>query len=504
MRSRLIRSVLTVAMIIAATGGVGSRLGGRPRSGHVHHDHVAQDDDLQVRRGASRSEQLHRLRRHLERRDQSRHRLHLEHPRQRRGIGHLRHGRPGLVRVVLHDRALNPRLTTNCRLRAVPTGTDLDELPRLVLRADPLHHRCGALRCRWARIRVPRSRRAGRRGCRCERRRYVRRRDPGDGSEALDDGRRLHPTGVRGSPLPATNITPSGTATASTVKVDGHNAYLPAGVNSYLISSQSLAVSQTKLTTTSTRAKNGDLTVTESAPLVRCSVDDTYPPTSTSCPALVSTGVTFKRTVDLFRGDHQIRVRDSFVSTGAAHFGDGAVRPGRPPVDTAAPASSTPATAAPPSAPRAGRWSRVSARRRASLLLRSDRYAGTDEPAADTHALNLVRAPVEDPVLEAGANLRDVLFADRGRSGVPPTSGSPTPRTAPRAGVHTLAAQAVGDVMAAPDDRLAQERGVGQGHVHDREGIRLGRRQRPAEDGLGERPQGQADRGRRDQVDVGR
>lgn len=116
--------------------------------------------------------------------------------------------------------------------------------------------------------------------------------------------------------LPQGNQTSSGTATASSIKVSGHNAYLPSAVHSYLIGTQAIStITQPKLTATFHAADNGDVTVTESAVLRRCSVSDTYPPTSVSCPHLVSTGVKFVRVTNIFRGAHQIRFRDSFVST---------------------------------------------------------------------------------------------------------------------------------------------------------------------------------------------
>jgi hypothetical protein len=137
----------------------------------------------------------------------------------------------------------------------------------------------------------------------------------------------IEPAGmqVHGSPsggcafgLPAGNITASGTPSGSSIKVDGHNAYLPSVVASYLRQSLGLTtLTQSALTLTSRRLNNGDITVTESGPLMRCSAGDTYPPTSTSCPSLVTTGVRFRRVLNLFRGDHQARMRDNFVATDA-------------------------------------------------------------------------------------------------------------------------------------------------------------------------------------------
>jgi hypothetical protein len=44
-------------------------------------------------------------------------------------------------------------------------------------------------------------------------------------------------------------------------------------------------------------------------------VANTYPPTTASCPHVVSTGVRFMRVSTLERGGHQVKIRDSFSST---------------------------------------------------------------------------------------------------------------------------------------------------------------------------------------------
>jgi hypothetical protein len=129
----------------------------------------------------------------------------------------------------------------------------------------------------------------------------------------------LGPSLSCGAFLPARNLTSTGVSTASTVTVDGHSGYLPPHIGGFL-NRVGLSLAQTTLTTSFIRHPSGDVTVTESAPLVRCSGGDTYPPTQSSCPSLVSTGATFARTIDMFRGDHQVRFRDSFASAdGLAH-----------------------------------------------------------------------------------------------------------------------------------------------------------------------------------------
>ncbi|HEY2273670.1 MAG TPA: hypothetical protein VGH30_12905, partial [Jatrophihabitantaceae bacterium] len=117
----------------------------------------------------------------------------------------------------------------------------------------------------------------------------------------------------------SSNVTSSGTSTASSLQVDHHNAYWPPMVAGYLIGDRSLAVTQPALKATFHRSSNGDLAMTVSGLLMRCSVSDTYPPTSTSCPSLVSTGVKYQRVVTVVDSSHQVRIGDSFISTGGKH-----------------------------------------------------------------------------------------------------------------------------------------------------------------------------------------
>jgi hypothetical protein len=210
-------------------------------------------------------------------------------------------------------------LMSNCRLRAIPSGVDpLNDY--IGSYAGPILYMSGAV------YNTTGSTTYG----------YTALASQGDGLAAVFDAAQcgpaisttIEPPGMQllgtGSTncaftLPSSNVT-AGSATASAIKVGGHNAYLPFSVHGFLNGTQALGLPQTALATTLTRSANGDVTVTESAPLKRCSVNDTYPPTHTSCPSLVNTGVTFTRTLNLFRGDHQIRVRDAFISSdGHAH-----------------------------------------------------------------------------------------------------------------------------------------------------------------------------------------
>jgi hypothetical protein len=194
--------------------------------------------------------------------------------------------------------------------------------------------------------------------------------------------------------LPAGNVTASGTPTGSSIQVAGHNAYLPSTVAEYLIGSLGLPVAQPTAHSKVRVDAAHNLTATESAPLMRCSAGDAYPPTSASCPSLVSTGVRFMRVVSVVHGAHQVRLRDSFTSTngakhrvtldyidevpapetGAAGFdftGKGAVFRGF-----------TPGTVVRAIGPRAG-----------SVLIRSDRFALSNDAAASTIGLSWSRPP---------------------------------------------------------------------------------------------------------------
>jgi hypothetical protein len=59
---------------------------------------------------------------------------------------------------------------------------------------------------------------------------------------------------------------------------------------------------------------NGNLTITDSEPLVKCP-DATYPPDSTTCPNFVNTGVRVDRTLTQEQDGHLIFIKDRYVST---------------------------------------------------------------------------------------------------------------------------------------------------------------------------------------------
>ncbi|MCW2784448.1 MAG: hypothetical protein JWP74_965 [Marmoricola sp.] len=206
--------------------------------------------------------------------------------------------------------------------------------------------------------------------------------------------------------LPEGNVTSGGTSTQSSIRVSGHNAYLPATVHNYLNGDLSLGVTQTPLTTTFSAASNGDVTVTEAATLMRCSVADTYPPTHASCPALVSAGVRFTRTVNIFRGAHEIRVRDRFAATdGHAHpLGlQYQVSPYAPPTGAAGftfPNHSSTFAKAVPDQVVTGLGTKA-----ASVFIRSDIDGVEGDPAVDAFGLTWSRAPSDIRFAHGSSNL---------------------------------------------------------------------------------------------------
>jgi hypothetical protein len=250
--------------------------------------------------------------------------------------------------------------------------------------------------------------------------------------------------------LPGQNDHPSA-ATASTIVVDGNNAYLPAAVHSYLIGSLGLPVTPSAITYTSQHHSNGDLTVTETAPLERCTVGNSYPPTSTSCPGLTNAGVKLVRTAMIFRAGDQLRIRDSFVSTdGKAH--------------TVATTYLTQLTAPPlgglgVSFPKhSASFARPAPNQKvtgfgtgaATMLARSDIYAAADDPDADTIGLTWSRTPSS---VHFSATTNDqfrlaysLKIPARGAARI----GFAASQSQTTSQVRTLGAEAVADMMAVP------------------------------------------------------
>jgi hypothetical protein len=252
--------------------------------------------------------------------------------------------------------------------------------------------------------------------------------------------------------LSSANIRPSGTANSSSIKVDGHTAYLPFHVKSFLNQSpQSLGLTQPPLTVSFTRHSNGDATLTETAKLWRCSVDDTYPPTSTSCPSLVDTGVTFRRVSNMIRSAHQVRVRDTYTGTDNHSHHLNLVYEGEIGAqDTGAvgytfPGGSTAFHAAGFDQVVTGLGTRAG-----TMYVRSDLFAGPDDAAADTLGLTWSRGPQEVQFAHDVRNLFGMPYAlnvsAHGRADLGfGYSGAPTTLAAKK-----LAGLAQNEMMAVP------------------------------------------------------
>jgi hypothetical protein len=247
------------------------------------------------------------------------------------------------------------------------------------------------------------------------------------------------------------NIDSSGTSTESAVKVDGHNAFMPYGVQSYLIDDLFLPVTQPAITATMSVASNNDITVTETAPLMRCSVSNVYPPTVTSCPSLIPTGVQFQRTMRASRLGYQIFCQDTFRSVDSAAHSLSLEYQGSlaaPPTGRTGfifPNHSGTFAVTTPDETVSGFTGSA-----ASMFVRSDLNASVDDPSANSFGITWSKAP---SVIAFG-HTNPNSFAMRYALSVPASgqanlafAESQSPTTA---AVMTLASSAVSEMMTAP------------------------------------------------------
>jgi hypothetical protein len=99
--------------------------------------------------------------------------------------------------------------------------------------------------------------------------------------------------------------------TRSELRIDGKNAYFPAGAAGINPNATGLPA----LTYTYTLdAATGNIVINESDPLVECP-DATYPPTTTSCASFVSAGVTDHVTMTQDHDGHLAWLSEVFTST---------------------------------------------------------------------------------------------------------------------------------------------------------------------------------------------
>ncbi len=106
-------------------------------------------------------------------------------------------------------------------------------------------------------------------------------------------------------------------STRSEMRVDGADAYLPADAEQ--INAEASSGFPTLTYSYSQDPLTGNLTIHESDQIVKCP-EATYPPTKTSCPSFLSTGVRDERTIVQSNEGHLVTITDQYVSTdGQAH-----------------------------------------------------------------------------------------------------------------------------------------------------------------------------------------
>jgi hypothetical protein len=109
----------------------------------------------------------------------------------------------------------------------------------------------------------------------------------------------------------------SGSATRSTVQVDGADAYFPRAAQQ--INQAATGFPQITEYTKSVSPSNGNLTVTDVEQLAKCP-SATYPPDATSCASFIDTGVTVHRTISQEDDGHIVYITDVWASSdGTAH-----------------------------------------------------------------------------------------------------------------------------------------------------------------------------------------
>jgi hypothetical protein len=257
----------------------------------------------------------------------------------------------------------------------------------------------------------------------------------------------------------------SGAPDASTIRVDGKNAYLPIGVDVFLRTNLALPVAQSVATVHYVHRANGDFTITDSAPLMRCAGDNTYPPTVESCSSLVNSGVRFERSYDVFTSAHRIRVRDAFVATnGHAHSVTAQYQVEVPAAGAGTPGFDLPADGKGFVTFTADKVTTGLGTKANTLLSTSDFYAVTGDQAVNSTAFSWSRAP------------KKIQFAHSGRSDLAlpyafnvPAHGafrlgfaeSEGPLTST---VKKLAVKDVADMMNAPSISAPKKGAVIHGH----------------------------------------
>ena len=108
---------------------------------------------------------------------------------------------------------------------------------------------------------------------------------------------------------------------SSEIEIDGQNAYGSASANHLFVGSNALAgFPALTASLDSFDSSSGNSQTTETEPLVKCTPEDIYTATSSSCTAFASTGVAFKRVMSYSNSSRVATVTDTFSSTdGSAH-----------------------------------------------------------------------------------------------------------------------------------------------------------------------------------------
>jgi hypothetical protein len=266
--------------------------------------------------------------------------------------------------------------------------------------------------------------------------------------------------------IPALNDADPVSATGSSITVDGHNAYVPDVVAQYLDGTRALAVNVDPIQASVVRRANGDLAILEIAPLDRCSVADTFPPTNTSCPSTTGTGVSLERTLLITGQGHQLVYDDHFISTDhAAHtvapsYQIAFQAPAGGAVGFAFPHhSSTPARFAPGTVV-SGFGTGAS-----TAIVRSDIYAAADEPTADSLALTWSRPPTAVTFSATTANQFGVTYSLSVPAGGSTSLGLTASESETVAAVKTLGAAAAKAMIATPKITTPKPRATEKAHT---------------------------------------
>jgi hypothetical protein len=178
-----------------------------------------------------------------------------------------------------------------------------------------------------------------------------------------------------------------GSSGGPALRVDGHTGLLPFQTFSFGAEESSLRASMNA-------RKNGRMTWTESAPVVRCAGTDAFPPSFGQCNSTVSTGVNFVRRGTFDRSGLQVALRDSFVSAdGKKHKVVAAYDMQWPTPDTGAVGFDFPGKPDGFHGSQTGEVVKGLPTKAATFLVRSDRFSSEGDPAAFTQAVTWSRTP---------------------------------------------------------------------------------------------------------------